>query len=113
VKLTDDPANSLLEVHIERAAGRSLVISVRGEIDMQTAPRLDHAFAACGHTSDVLVDLSEVTFLDSSALQVLVLNAKKLNRAGCQMRLEGLSEHQCKLIRITGLTAVLGVADPS
>jgi anti-sigma B factor antagonist len=106
-----DPLNALFEAHIERAEGRIPVISAHGEIDMETAPRLEDAFAQCGQSSDVLVDLSEVTFIDSSALRVLVFNAKELDRAGYRIRLQGLSEHQRKVIRLTGLTEVLGLTD--
>jgi anti-sigma B factor antagonist len=107
----DEVANPPLSVHVEQGDGRPAVISARGEIDMATAPQLEEAFVLCGQAGDVLIDLTEVTFLDSSALKVLVDNAKKLSRAGHQFRLKGLSELQRRVVHLTGLDEVLNVTD--
>ena len=113
MKLADDATNVPFDVHIEHDGGRTSAIRVCGEIDMATAPRLEAAFARCGQSCDVIIDLTQVTFLDSSALKVLVHNAKKLHGAGHQIRLEGLSDHQRRVVRLTGLNRVLNVAEES
>ncbi|WP_170211982.1 STAS domain-containing protein [Saccharothrix australiensis] len=46
-----------------------LVVSVAGEVDMDTAPR---ARAALQHPAAVVLDLDEVTFFGSAGIQLLV-----------------------------------------
>ena len=111
--LLDAAAGQPFDVRVESPENGNSVICVSGEIDMATAPRLDDALLSCGQSQDVLIDLADVTFFDSSALKVLVRNAKKLSAAGYQIRLRGLSDSQRTIVRITGLNDVLNVSDAS
>jgi anti-sigma B factor antagonist len=113
VRLADDATSGTFDVRIEHDLGQAAVIHFSGEMDVATAPRVEDAFALCGQSCDVIVDLTEVTFLDSTALKVLVINAKKLSGAGYQIRLQGLSDLQRRLLHITGLSAVLNVSSGS
>ena len=67
----------------EAGHGRA-VVSVTGELDVATAPdlraRLDEAIDA--GSAVVIVDLLGVTFLDSTALGVLIGALKKCQAAG-------------------------------
>ena len=57
----------------------AVIVEVIGEIDMSTAPKLAGAVASVHETTRrVVVDLSEVSFLDSSALSALVLCEREL-----------------------------------
>ena len=49
------------------------VINVTGELDMSTAPELEEALVACDGNQP-LVDLTALTFIDSSGLHVLLKN---------------------------------------
>lgn len=49
------------------------LVQARGEIDIATSPRLfDALLVAVDHCPRVVVDMSEVTFVDSTGLNVLV-----------------------------------------
>jgi anti-sigma B factor antagonist len=52
-----------------------------GEVDLATAPKLREALAEYG-TSEVVLDLSELTFMDSSGLGVLLTFAGSRNGNG-------------------------------
>ncbi len=52
--------------------GDEVVVAIAGEIDLATAPRVAAAFAALDGARNVRVDLTEVTFLDASGLNVFV-----------------------------------------
>lgn len=65
-------------------AGDSPVVSVRGEVDMETAPDLRALLlsAAQRSTGPLLVDLSAVSYMDSSGAGTLVLVKRELEKAG-------------------------------
>jgi anti-anti-sigma factor len=56
----------------EQRNGECVLVSVRGEIDMATAPRLRAALERAAGASEVRVDLRAVDFMDSTALSALV-----------------------------------------
>lgn len=87
------------------------VVSVSGEIDVATAPQLrehlqDRMEAG---SSTVVVDLLAVTFLDSTALGVLVGALKRCHEAGGDLRLVIDQPRVLKLFEITGLTDVFSI----
>jgi anti-sigma B factor antagonist len=86
-------------------------VTVRGELDLFTAPRLHEALAQSIDLGArrVVVDLARVTFIDSTALGVLIGVGKRL-RAG-----EGSLDIVCqngnvrRVLELTGLDAVFAV----
>jgi anti-anti-sigma factor len=90
------------------ARGRSAVVTVLGEIDSVTADRFE---AACRHAATVgvvVVDVSDVTFMDSSGLNALV-RARAATRP--EWHLCGLRPRLRTLFRITGLDDVFLLHD--
>lgn len=95
----------------ERDEGGTPVLAVRGEVDVSTAPELRErllALAERGQTVAV-VDLSEVSFVDSTALGVLVSGVKRLRSGGGDLRLVVTQPHISKVFEITGLTEVFSI----
>jgi anti-sigma B factor antagonist len=62
-------------------AGRS-VVRVRGELDLATCPRLEAALDELPPGEKVVLDLGECSFLDSSAIRVLLNGATRAESAG-------------------------------
>jgi anti-sigma B factor antagonist len=63
-----------LRLHVERSGGRATVVSLSGELDLSTVPRLqtclqEHQRAKA---TTVILDLSQVTFIDSSGIGALI-----------------------------------------
>ena len=57
-----------------------MVVTVRGELDIATAPDLEKALVEAGQDdAPLFVDLTAVTFLDSTGLKVLVRAARQLD----------------------------------
>lgn len=56
-------------------------LAVRGEIDIKTAPDLESALSETVG-DPVIVDLSEVTFIDSTGLRVLVMERTRIESGG-------------------------------
>ena len=87
-----------------------LVLAVAGEIDLATAPQLaDCLVAAADH--DVAVDLSAVTFLDSSGLSALVAGSRALAETGHVLRTFGERDTILRVLEISGLDALFHEPD--
>jgi anti-sigma B factor antagonist len=102
------------EFHIEeRPDGDVPVIAVSGEIDVATAPQLRETLQGVisrGKTTIVL-DLLGVTFLDSTALGVLVGALKRCRDAGGDLQVVVAESRILKIFEITGLTSVFTIVD--
>ena len=55
----------------------STVLRVEGELDLTTAPTFEEALMSTGSDSDLIVDLSLCTFLDSSGLKAIASAANR------------------------------------
>jgi anti-sigma B factor antagonist len=98
---------------VERPGGDAPVIAVIGEIDVATAPQLReclHKVIAEGHAT-VVLDLLGVTFLDSTALGVLVGALKRCRELGGELHVVVADARIMKIFEITGLTKVFPISD--
>jgi anti-sigma B factor antagonist len=85
------------------------IVTVRGEIDLVTAPVLRDALDGLG--SRITVDLRAVTFIDSTGLAVLI--DKKLRADGGEFRIVADGPAVLRLFELTGLMDMLEpVPDP-
>lgn len=93
--------------------GEYAVISVTGEIDMYTAPKLREAvrqLSAEGRRL-VAIDLTPTEFCDSTGLGVLVGARRRLTDAGGALVVVCATPHIRKLLELTGLDKVLDVRE--
>lgn len=88
---------------------RATVVSVSGEVDVATAPELDEKLATVAASPRVVVDLSGVTFLDSSGLGVLIKALKRVKDTGGSLVLVITEPRILKVFTITGLDKVLTI----
>lgn len=99
--------------HIEDEAvgAASHVVTVTGEIDLFTAPELKTRLSApIDHgASRVVVDLSDVTFIDSSSLGVLIGAHKQLERSGGALVIVCHDRTIMSTFKITGLDRVFEI----
>ena len=90
----------------------STVITLAGDIDIETAPALREQLAALSPTVRiVVVDLSAVEFLDSSGVGALVGAAAALREAGGSLRLACPPPRVQKVFRISRLAEVIPIYD--
>jgi anti-anti-sigma factor len=77
----------------------------RGELDVATAARLEAALEPLvdGKASLVVLDLSEVSFLDSSGLRTIVRTATALEDDGGRLIIDGVSPAVSRVLEVTGL----------
>ena len=89
------------------------VVAVRGEIDLFTAPELKKTLqeAIEGGATRVVVDLSETTFLDSTALGVLIGAIKRLRSRDGALTIVNTESTIAKTFEITGLDQIFTITD--
>ena len=89
----------------EAAGDGAYVIAVTGEADLYTAPALKRELEAAIDAGgrDVVVDLTATTFMDSTALSVLVEATKRLRPDGGRVALVCIDPNIVKIFRITAL----------
>jgi anti-sigma B factor antagonist len=96
---------------VEREVDGSVVtVRVSGEIDALTAPRVDSALAeayAVPEVAHVLLDLSEVEFLGSAGLSVLVSRHEHGETAGVPLAVVASRHATLRAIEVTSLDQVL------
>ena len=94
-----------------RTEGDKTVVSVGGEIDVYTAPKLREQIVQLVEDGQyhLVVDMEEVEFLDSTGLGVLVGGLKRVRAHDGSLRLVCTQERILKIFRITGLTKVFPI----
>jgi anti-sigma B factor antagonist len=81
------------------------VVTLTGEVDLAVAPNLQEQLdqlIAQGHTT-IVVDLLDATFLDSTALGVLVGTLEECRGTGGELHLLITEPRIIKVLEITGL----------
>jgi anti-anti-sigma factor len=83
--------------------GRTTVLTASGELDLGVRDDLREVLA--GLAGHVTVDLTEVTFVDSSAIGVFVGAHKRLSGAGGDLRFRNPQDMPRRALEIVGLAA--------
>jgi len=91
-----------------REAGGKINVAVGGEIDVYTAPKLRDKITelVADGVYDIVIDMEEVEFLDSTGLGVLVGGLKKVRAHDGTLQLVCNQDRLLKIFRITGLAKV-------
>jgi anti-sigma B factor antagonist len=87
------------------------VLAVRGEIDLFTAPELKQVLAESIEAGRIriIVDLTDTTFLDSTALGVLIGAVKRLRSREGALAIVNTDENIAKTFEITGLDQIFTI----
>ena len=81
------------------------MVAVRGEVDLHTAPEVQGAIeqaAEAAGVNAVVVDVSGVEFMDSTALSALVRSKDSLEQQGISLRLAAPSKAVERIFSVTG-----------
>lgn len=92
--------------------GAVVAVSVRGEVDLLTAPKLLANVSGLlrAEPVDVVLDLSETQFIDSAGLAILLNIQRRLERRGRRLRV--LCDGPVRrVIELARLEEALGVVD--
>ena len=86
----------------------SHLITVGGEIDLSNATQLAE-YIVQFEQGDVELDLTDVTFVDSSGLRALLAAHERIKRGGARLVVRKASDRVLRVLGMAGLDAVLDV----
>jgi anti-sigma B factor antagonist len=100
-----------MDVSSRREAGH-VVVSVRGEVDLYTSPGLRDALAVAVGQKEavVIVDLREVTYMDSSGIATLVVAHGAAKKGAGRLVLVGLTDRVREVFKLARLESVFELA---
>jgi anti-sigma B factor antagonist len=97
-----------------KAGDRAYVVTVAGELDLYTTPRLVAELDAVAPDGpEVVLDLDAVTFIDSTGLGAILLCVRRLREADGGMALVCGQASTKKLLTMVGVDRVVPVFETS
>ena len=99
-----------ISIYRRVAIGGVLCLAVAGEVDIATSGQLDAAIREsidAGNVTQLLVDLDQVTFLDSTGIQALLDGRDRATEHAIAFRVMNPHGVVRRSLEITGLLAIL------
>lgn len=89
----------------------SIVVRLHGELDMATSPALQRALVGVfdGGGTAVVVDLANLTFMDSTGIAVLLGACRRADEVGQSLVVRGPRRPVLKAFRLTGVDQILSI----
>ena len=99
-------------ITIENKSSELKIITVQGELDAEVAVEVKDQFEdiAQDGTDNVVMDLTETEFLDSSGIGAIVFLFKRLNAQGRSLHLHGLTGQPKELIEMLRIDKAIPVS---
>ena len=92
------------------------VVNLAGEFDASAvAARRAELIEECDHNlgSVLILDFTEVSFIDSTGLGLLIGVARRMRDGGGQVRLRGCRRSVRRVLSVSGVDAILTIDQPS
>jgi anti-sigma B factor antagonist len=98
-------------VDLLRPSESVAVVDVEGEVDIYSAPQFKEVLLRGIEegASRIIVDLAKVTFIDSTALGVLVSGAKRVRPQNGTLDIVCADDNITRIFEITGLDRIFGI----
>ena len=89
--------------------GPELVVALKGSLDAVAAPELESAlFSKLDGVEKLVFDLTELDYIASSGLRVLLASQKRMNRQG-EMIVRGANSDVMDIFEMTGFVEFLTI----
>jgi anti-sigma B factor antagonist len=101
-----------LSIATERAGSGAYVIALSGEVDLYSCPEFKEELlrVIADGADHVVVDLAATTFIDSTALGVLLRGVERLRETSDgRLSVACTDPHICKVFEVTGLDRIFSV----
>jgi anti-sigma B factor antagonist len=101
----------VLTIHQDRTPEGYLICRLAGELDAFTVSQFRQTLGEMASTSRLLIDLSEVSFVDSAGLGALIGGIRRTPELGGDVAVACNRPTLIKLLRTTGVDRIVTVAD--
>ncbi len=89
--------------------GSKLTFSLEGRLDTTTAPEFEATLnASLLGVDDLVLDFSNLEYISSAGLRVLLSTQKKMNKVG-KMTVTGVNETVNEVFEVTGFSDILTI----
>lgn len=87
------------------------IIKIAGKLDSNTSGKLEEMILNLinGGEKKLLIDCTDLSYISSAGLRVLLLAAKKLKISGGKIVLSALNEHLIEIFAIAGFTKIFPI----
>jgi anti-sigma B factor antagonist len=95
----------------EEKKGKVLVLNLNGKIDIDGSKAFLERVTQIldGGEQNILIDFTDVAYINSTGLRALILVAKRLHSSGGKLVLAGVIEQILKVLKISGLDTVFTI----
>lgn len=100
----------MLDITIDDA-GTHVVCRPAGELDAYTVPQFREALAELSTRTRVLIDLSDVPFMDSAGLGALIGGIRRAREVGGEVAVACSRPTLTRLLHTTGFDRIVAVCD--
>ena len=108
---TEPRDEAQFQTRTERIADSTYVVSVIGEIDLFTGPRFESALlgALDGGAVELVVDLSECGFMDSTGIRILLSINEQFDRSRRPVAVVTDDPKVRQVLELTGVDTIIGL----
>jgi anti-sigma B factor antagonist len=92
-------------------SGPAAILRIHGEITGGSEPELMAAYAKAEGARSVVLDFSDLDYMNSGGIGLLVTLLVRARRAGQQLMAVGLSDHYRQILALTRLDEAIAIHD--
>lgn len=88
-------------------------VALSGDVDLATGSVVDDELRRAEQSEDLIVlDLGEVSFMDSTGLRIVISAHQRLRERGASLKIEHVPPQVWRLFELVGVLEHLGIAHP-
>ena len=96
----------------KESEGDLLTVHISGDLNIKTSPQLeDELTKSIGGIKKLILDFSNVEYISSAGLRVLLATEKNMRRQGGSMILRNVNPAVKEIIRLAGFLQVMHIED--
>jgi anti-sigma B factor antagonist len=91
--------------------GSTAILRIRGEITGGSEPPIMAAYAEAGDARSIVLDFSQLEYMNSGGIGLLVTLLVRTQRAGQKLLAVGLTEHYRQILALTRLDEAITICE--